>query len=516
MARKIILSFAASFSLMALLIILAYGDFVKIIEDIRTLETTDRIRSKTLEMRRYEKNFLNGDDSAAEMALNYIASIRAILRPEDFNISVDSLRTINGKLDRYYVVFEKILGMSIEFQKAKDELIRRQGELPFLPLVSATYREHPIQAIEALRQTHIDGGMISILDAISVNVTTLRKLGDELILISGSLDKTARDRIEHLIKMTQVSVLIIVPASFMLGLGLLFKISKKTAASLKELEATMDNAAHGCFKHIPVSATMDEVENLKMVFNKMSQELRNRQEQINTKDEELHQSRQLSALGTLSSGIAHELNNPLNNIHLAAQTLHRAVSNGQYPQIISNSVQDIQSQTMRMKGIVGNLMDFAKNKKPQYEQFELYSLLSDTYKRLLASADLSAIVFKVDGEGFISASRPQLEQVFINLFTNAVDAMAGSGTLSVDISQTGGKDTVIRVSDTGAGIAPGDIDRIFEPFYTNKGSGTGLGLFITYNIIRNHNGTITVASTPGTGTTFIVTLPLRQCTAEES
>ncbi|MCG6553233.1 MAG: ATP-binding protein [Candidatus Magnetominusculus sp. LBB02] len=499
MARKIILSFTASFSLMALLFILAYGDFIKIIEDIRTLEATDRARSKILEMRRFEKNFLGGDDAAAQRVLNYTVDIKAIAKLESFNVSADLLHGINDKLDKYSALFEDILSKSIEFQKEKDTH-------PILPIVSATYREHPHENIAMLRSMPNTNGMIEILSALANDVTALRKIGDELITTSNGLDKTARSRIEHLIRITQFSALIIIPLSFALGLWLLVKVSRKVAARLKELEDTMEQAGHGYFPALDVNETMDEVEHLKGVFNKMSEELRQRQAQINSKDEQLHQSRQLSALGTLASGVAHELNNPLNNINLAAQTLRRALSKGQCPEVISDSIEDIQSQTMRMKKIVGDLMDFVKNKRPQYERFELYSMVSDTYKRLAASADLSGITFTIDGEGFISAGRQQLEQVFINLFINAVDAMRGQGTLRVSIDVKS-DEAVLLVSDTGTGIAAEDLDRVFEPFYTKKGSGTGLGLFITYNIIKNHKGTITVASELGAGTTFTISLP---------
>ncbi|MBF0458832.1 MAG: HAMP domain-containing histidine kinase [Nitrospirae bacterium] len=503
---------------MIILFIVAYGDFVKIIKDVRTLETTDRVRNKILEMRRYEKNFLNGDDTAAPNVLNYIVDIKAIVRLENSGAGANSLNNMNEIMDKYSGVFEGILSKAVNFQKVKDELIRLKGNTFSLALVSATYREHPLENIGMLRETFSTQdieGMVNLLNSLSINVAALRKLGDELIITSNSLDIAARNRIEYLIKITQYSALIIIPMSFVLGLGLLFKANRKVVIRLKELEDTMDKASHGYFPSLPMDGTTDEVEHLKGVFNRMSEELRHRQEQINSKDEQLHHARQLSALGTLSSGVAHELNNPLNNIHLAAQTLDRVVSRGTYPDIISDSVQDIQSQTMRMKKIVGNLMDFVKNKKPQYEQFELYSLLSDTYKRLGASADLSDIVFSIEGDGFIGASLSQLEQVFINLFINAVDAMKGSGALRVTIdTYTSVDDVIIKVSDTGAGIAEGDIGRIFEPFFTKKGSGTGLGLFISYNIIKNHNGTITVESAAGAGTTFTVTLPLRDKSEE--
>ncbi|MBF0464562.1 MAG: HAMP domain-containing protein [Nitrospirae bacterium] len=517
--KKIILSFTVSFSFMIILVILSYVAFFKIMEDIRSLETTDRIRSRTLEMRRYEKNFLNGDDDAAKKLQAFAEEITTIIQTGNFNTRTESnINDLSGNLDKYSVTFSTILSKSIEFQMKNAKIIRKDSPHFFLmPLINATFREHPLENIEVLKQTFpnkTSGEMIALLGDISHDIGVLRRLGEELISASKDLDRTARDRMERLIKLTQVSGLIFLPISFALGLALLLKITQKVVNRLKELEITMEKAAHGYFPSVHIAGSGDEVERLKTTFNKMSDDLRHRQEQINSKDEQLHQSKQLAALGTLASGVAHELNNPLNNIHLAAQTLTRALSKGTYPEIISDSVNDIHSQTMRMKKIVSDLLEFVRSKKPQYEQFELYSLISDTYRRLNASADLSGITFSVEGEGFICAGHQQLEQVFINLFINAIDAMGGHGTLKVYIDATD-KEVSVKISDTGAGIAEEDIERIFEPFYTKKGKGTGLGLFITYNIIKNYKGDLTVESTPGTGTTFTITLPVRD-TSEES
>ncbi|QWR76487.1 sensor histidine kinase [Candidatus Magnetomonas plexicatena] len=511
--RKIILSFMVSFSLMLILVILAYSAFIKIMEDVRSLETTDRVRSKTLEMRRYEKNFLNGDDSAALRVQTFAADIKGIIRTGDFNTRTESsINDLCGNLDKYSAIFSDILSKSLEFQKINNKIIRKDSpHFALMPLINATYREHPIENIEVLKQTFSEEStreMITLLNDISYDVTVLRKLGDELISASKDLDRTARDRIERLIKVVQISGLIFLPISFALGLVLLLKITQKVVNRLKELETTMEKAAHGYFPSVHIRGSGDEVEHLKTTFNKMAEDLRHRQEQINSKDEQLHQSKQLAALGTLASGVAHELNNPLNNIHLAAQTLTRAVTKGAYPEIISDSVLDILSQTMRMKKIVSDLLEFVRSKKPQYEQFELYSLITDTYKRLNASADLSGIAFSVEGEGFISAGHQQLEQVFTNLFINAVDAMEGQGALKVNIATTD-HEAIVKVSDTGKGMDPDDVERVFEPFFTKKGKGTGLGLFITYNIVKNYKGDITIESAPGTGTTFTITLPLR-------
>ncbi len=206
--------------------------------------------------------------------------------------------------------------------------------------------------------------------------------------------------------------------------------------------------------------------------------------------------------------MAHELNNPLNNIYLSAQVLAGDAGEGCSPQV-REAMHDILGQAERAKRIVGDLLEFARGKEPQLDAVDLKELIADTYRHLSNSRNLEQIQFSFamdSSAAVLYADQGQLEQVFTNLFANAADAMELRGELTVRLRQETAE-TIITVSDTGKGIPRESLDRIFEPFFTTKDKGTGLGLAIVYNIIKKHNGDITVASEMGKGTTFTIMLP---------
>ncbi len=220
------------------------------------------------------------------------------------------------------------------------------------------------------------------------------------------------------------------------------------------------------------------------------------------------QTKKLAAIGTLASGVAHELNNPLNNIYLSAQVLSREAG-GTCPPAVKEAVGDIVGQTERVKRIVSDLLEFARGREPNLRNVELTALLADAFRRLGSSRSTAEVAFSLDAGSKpapVMADQGQMEQVFNNLFANAVDAMQGRGTLAVTLRQDDAS-TVITIADSGGGIPREKLDKIFDPFFTTKDKGTGLGLAIVYNIVKKHHGDITVASEEGKGTTFTITLP---------
>ena len=243
-------------------------------------------------------------------------------------------------------------------------------------------------------------------------------------------------------------------------------------------------------------------------FNRMETDLIARDSELIKKNEELLRSKKLASIGTLASGVAHELNNPLNNIYTTAQRLMKK-SEDECPQFIRNGLDDIFSQTMRVKKIVGELLEFARGREPQMRDVELNKLIKGAYKQISDTTKTENINFTLDSgpdEIIIYVDPEQIEQVFINLFTNALDAMPEGGRLSVK-AELENAVVKIRISDTGRGMSRPTLEKIFEPFFTTKDKGTGLGLAIVFNIIQKHNGQITIDSEEGKGTTFIITLP---------
>jgi signal transduction histidine kinase len=166
---------------------------------------------------------------------------------------------------------------------------------------------------------------------------------------------------------------------------------------------------------------------------------------------------------------------------------------------------------MRVKKIVGDLLEFARGREPHMRPLELRRLIQGAYQHVGNSVDTGKIRFNMElhpAEVVMEGDLEQLEQVFINLFANAIDAMSGEGDLRVLVDESA-EEIVVRVSDTGKGMSAETLEKIFEPFYTTKDKGTGLGLAIVFNIVQKHNGKIEVESGVEKGTTFRIVLPKR-------
>jgi signal transduction histidine kinase len=164
---------------------------------------------------------------------------------------------------------------------------------------------------------------------------------------------------------------------------------------------------------------------------------------------------------------------------------------------------------MRLTKIVGDLLQFARGREPHLRPVELRGLITGVFKHLSGSIDTGKVRFRLSlhpEEIVLYADQEQLEQVFINLFTNAVEAIQGEGELVVSAREE--DDGVgIRLSDSGPGMSRETAEKAFEPFYTTKPRGTGLGLAIVFNIIQKHHGRITIESGEGKGTTFLISVP---------
>ena len=228
---------------------------------------------------------------------------------------------------------------------------------------------------------------------------------------------------------------------------------------------------------------------------------------------QLSQSDKLSSIGLLAAGVAHEVNTPLAVISSYTQMLSKQLQGD--PQK-SGLLEKITRQTFRASEIVNNLLNFSRTSGSEVGDVYVNKVISET----LALLEHQFKVARVDVENALSPKLPaiqgnpgRLQQVFLNLFLNAKDAMPGGGKLRV--ATMNGENVSVSVSDTGSGIAPEHIQRIYDPFFTTKTSaregqprGTGLGLSVSYGIIQEHAGKIRVESNPGSGTTFILDFPL--------
>ena len=228
-------------------------------------------------------------------------------------------------------------------------------------------------------------------------------------------------------------------------------------------------------------------------------------------EDQLMQAEKLSSIGLFAAGVAHEVNTPLAGISSYAQMLMKDFPEG-HPQ--RELLQKIEKQSFRASNIVNSLLKFARVGNSEVQEVNINSLMLESLS--LLDHQMRKANVEVDLE--LDASLPptfanggKLQQVFMNLFLNAKDAMPQGGHLTIK-SYRRDSAVVVQVKDTGRGISDEDIKRIYDPFFTTKdvGQGTGLGLSITYGIIQEHSGQIDVQSQPGRGTTFTLQLPLRR------
>jgi two-component system NtrC family sensor kinase len=230
-------------------------------------------------------------------------------------------------------------------------------------------------------------------------------------------------------------------------------------------------------------------------------------------ERQLSQSDKLSSIGLLAAGVAHEVNTPLAVISSYTQMLSKQLQGD--PQK-SGLLEKITRQTFRASEIVNNLLNFSRTSGTEFADVDVNKVITDTLALLEHQFKIAKIQVHSEltaGISAIQGNPGRLQQVFLNLFLNAKDAMPGGGTLNV--ATNNGDMVSVRVTDTGSGIAPEHIQRIYDPFFTTKTApkegqnrGTGLGLSVTYGIIQEHAGKIRVESDPGSGTTFALDFPL--------
>jgi two-component system NtrC family sensor kinase len=234
--------------------------------------------------------------------------------------------------------------------------------------------------------------------------------------------------------------------------------------------------------------------------------------ELKLRQDQLMHSGKMVAVGTLTSGIAHELNNPLNNIGITTEALIDGFKDNSDEDNLK-MLEQIYTQVERASSTVKNLLDFTRKEQPAFTSVSIQKIMESTIKLIENELKLGGIDFDMDledGLPEITGNPRNLQQVFLNLFLNTIQAMPDGGRLGVRIRVDDG---FVRtdVSDTGVGIPPENLDKVFDPFFTTKepGQGTGLGLSVSYSIIDSHGGKIAVESKVGEGTTFSVFLPLK-------
>ena len=322
---------------------------------------------------------------------------------------------------------------------------------------------------------------------------------------------------------------------FILILGVTYREIGKVMLPVGKMVAATQNIAAGRFdQEVQSSPQQGEIALLADSFNTMLKSLRQMrgdleewgrtlEEKVKQRSEELFtmqarvaQSERLASLGILAAGVAHEINNPLGAVMaLTALTLEDLKEDDPNRE----NLQEVVRQSERCRDIVKGLLQFSRHSKVNPELADLNKILQNTLSLVTKQAQFLNITVAVNYDPQlppVMADKSELEEVFMNILINAAQAMQERGTITITTRHSAADNSVeVLISDTGCGVPPDKIDKLFHPFFTTKesGQGTGLGLSIAYGIITSHHGSISVESEVGKGSTFKIRLPIASAVA---
>jgi len=443
-----------------------YHDFEKFNEDVTILIHAIRLSNTCLEIRRYEKNYIMRSDLedflTAQKYLNEAIEYLAFVQNDLNRAKPLLLDKIETKLQQYRSAFKAL----------KDNC--------------DICSEHEIKLLNESREL-------------------LRKLGKELIELSDEFVIFEQNKLSRFVQHFQIQLFFYF---LLLGVFTIFTtlmIFKTLIRPLKRIEVAANTIAKNRFTPLPLPDKKDELHSVLRAFNKMVKEIEEQQEQ-------LFQAKKLSSIGTLASGTAHQLNNPLNNISTSCQIALSELKEGDC-HFIESLLKNIEQETHRASETVKGLLEFSRAQTFSIQP----AFLEDVVERAirLVSSDVPPdITIKKDipADLAVKVDIQKLTEALLNLLLNAIQAIPDPpGTISITAEvDKENKNAVITLADTGKGIDENSIQKIFDPFYTTKnvGKGTGLGLAVVYGIIKKHSGTIRVESKLEQGTKFIITLPL--------
>lgn len=448
-------------------------DLQTVSRKLEVVELADNLNWVILEIRRYEKNYL------------------LYQKREDLD---ENRRYVAQALDLVETIGQRAWNL------------RSQPQLTSLQDAVRVYRDRmeEIADADALQDNHQRSAAL---------MNDVRELGQRMLDLAEREVAFERSMIRQILETLRVQLMAVFAVALALGVVLPFLAFRKFFKLLHLLRRTTEHIAGGRFEKIPVEASEIEMRQLMEAFNHMVEELERHEAQM-------IQAQKLSSLGTMAAGVAHQLNNPLNNIWTSCQIAIDELDTCD-PPFMRKMLDNIDQETARARDIVKGLLEFSRTKVFSMRWIEL---------AVIAKRALTLIAAQVPAEVEIHTDIPpdlkvqvdvqRFQEVLLNLLLNAVQAIGsrpGRITLKAAADEAT-RQAVITVQDTGPGI-PADIrGRIFDPFFTTKGDnqGTGLGLAVAYGIIKQHRGSIAVESEPGEGCTFVIRLPLESPSGAET
>ncbi|MDQ5960308.1 MAG: two-component system, NtrC family, sensor kinase, partial [Pseudomonadota bacterium] len=357
------------------------------------------------------------------------------------------------------------------------------------------YRELLIEMANADRHGKVSA---EVMDELLITGSRMLSLGEKL-------DAEALDLLSEAVQTHHRNLRWTILAAIALALAAGVLVTRSVVKPLRTIETSLSRVATGETGRLDHTSSDIEVGSLTDAINRTLTELGERQKAIT-------RSSRLVALGTMLSGVAHELNNPLSNISTSCQILLEE-QDDMPPDIRHDLLTQIDGEVLRAQRIVSTLLDFARERQYERVQTPLRQLVEEVLQLTRSLTPPDAIILDDVPEVLqIDVDRQRFQQVLINLLQNAAGVIGSSGQIRISARRElrpEGDGTVIAVEDNGPGIAPENLPRIFDPFFSTKpvGKGTGLGLFIVHEIVGQHGGTVSVESEPGQGCRFSVHIP---------
>ncbi|MFP4477445.1 MAG: sensor histidine kinase [Desulfatibacillaceae bacterium] len=429
------------------------------------VEKAEELRNQVLEARRYEKNFLlyGGKD-------NFLSMTDHISRADEHLDNLDVSWTTMAR-ENFISLSRNLLN---EYGQAAHDYWRARSE-----------PDGPEPAGMSAMETEAE----------------LRNTGRILTNTIDETVKVERERVYDLISRQRESLVYSLLAFALLSFLVAYYFFYQIVKPLSAINRAVEDITQGRVREIPRVSGSLEIQSLIQVLNSMIR-------QLERKFEQLIQREKLASLGTLTSGVAHELNNPLSNISTSTQILLEELNDSD-PEFQRRYLEGMEEQVEKARDIVRSLLEFAREREFEPQETEISSLVEKTV-RLMRSEIPSGVDVEIRARAPVMAEVDgrHMSQAIMNVAMNSVQAMGREGRLRLSVEQ---KDdmVVVEVADNGPGIPEELLSKIFDPFFTTKevGQGTGLGLYLVYGIIQKHGGRINVLSEPGQGTRVVMEIP---------
>jgi signal transduction histidine kinase len=553
---KLFLGFSLYMLLAIIMAFFSYKELRSINTRLISVEVVDDIANSILEIRRHEKNYLlfKNEESLKEIRSYHI----------DLNKNIDNIKSeiITEIGTATYTMLKNTMSNYELLIDNLSKTFQSEEKLAVLTGTTGTRIEHRLSGRELsdfLTLRRHEKNILLYKDQLNYEIfesfsplnlrndkevseyrTIVRKLfmsykdekdltdnirlkGRELQSITKNLSKKEREYIDVTLKKAGKFLFYGLITIILLGIIINIKLSRNIAIPIKKLEEITKKISAGDYSDLMEVKGSDEIASLEISFNQMEKKLLETKfslehaiQKLHEKQSQLVAAEKLATLGTFAAGVAHEINNPLAIINEKAglmKDILEMAEDFKYKSKFLDQVDAITESVKRCRNITHRILGFARKTEVSIEVFDINDIINELKGFLEKEVQLKNIQLEMNlSENLpkVRSDRGQLQQIFLNIAKNAIDAVDNGGVVAIF---TGTKDpSTVRVAmqDNGHGISDDALKHIFEPFFTTKekGKGTGLGLSITYGIIKNLGGDIHVESEVNKGTTFVIELPI--------